>query len=232
MQCWGWNGYGQADAPVGTFTSVSAGQLHSCGIRTDQVIQCWGSGSARTAVPDGTFVSVSAGSYHSCGVRTDGTVRCWGANDHDQADAPEGTFTSVSAGHDHTCGVRTDRTIQCWGTAHAGRTTPPSHHSSTAVRPQSSSDAADDSTAPDRTTTDPVDNGDNCYVGLVIAPGERCTYPGTTQVFWVDDSGKGHFLFSTSGFGINARDLTFNGVRYNFAAAKQPDGTWIIEAAG
>ena len=74
-------------------------------------------------------------------------------------------------------------------------------------------------------------NGD-CYVGLVVAQGERCTYPGSANDFSVDVSGRGHFIFFTAGTGINARGTTINGVTYNFAASKQPDGTWIIEAAG
>ena len=72
----------------------------------------------------------------------------------------------------------------------------------------------------------------HCYAGLVVAPGERCTYPGTTEEFWVDDSGRGHFIFSTAGTGIDMRGTTINGVTYNFKASKQADGTWLIEAAG
>ena len=72
----------------------------------------------------------------------------------------------------------------------------------------------------------------DCYVGLVVALGERCTYPGSTQDFRVDDSGRGHFIFFTAGTGISARGTNINGIIYNFAASKQPDGTWIIEAAG
>lgn len=64
------------------------------------------------------------------------------------------------------------------------------------------------------------------------AGGERCTYPGTSQDFWVDDSGRGHFIFFTAGTGIDARNITVNGVTYNFKASKQADGNWIIEAAG
>ncbi len=79
--------------------------------------------------------------------------------------------------------------------------------------------------------TIPQTTGD-CYVGLVVAVGERCTYPGSTNDFWVDSSGSGHFIFFTAGTGISARNTTINGVRYNFAASKQSDGTWIIEAAG
>ena len=71
-----------------------------------------------------------------------------------------------------------------------------------------------------------------CRVGLIVGPGESCTYPGTSVEFSVDSSGRGQFLFFTAGTGIDARNTTVNGVTYNFKASKQDDGTWIIEAAG
>ena len=71
-----------------------------------------------------------------------------------------------------------------------------------------------------------------CSVGDRISPGESCTYPGTNSEFSVRTNGSGNFLFFTSGGGINARNVTVNGVRYNFAASKQADGTWLIKAAG
>ena len=71
-----------------------------------------------------------------------------------------------------------------------------------------------------------------CHVGLIVGPGESCTYPGTSLEFSVDSSGTGRFLFFAAGTGIDARNTTINGVTYNFKASKQDDGTWIIEAAG
>ncbi len=38
--------FGQSDAPSGEFTAVSAGYRHSCGLRTDGTIQCWGDNGA------------------------------------------------------------------------------------------------------------------------------------------------------------------------------------------
>ena len=132
----GQDGYGQASPPGGTFTAVATGWWHSCGLRTDQTIACWGRndfpgnafpGQARP--PDGTFTAIAAGYLHSCGVRTDQTIACWGSNRHyqftsGQVDPPEGTFTAVSAGAFHSCGIRTDQTIACWGeyAASDGRT--------------------------------------------------------------------------------------------------------------
>ena len=86
---------------------------------------------------------------------------------------------------------------------------------------------------PTHTPTPASEGADGvCHVGLIVRPGESCTYPGTSTEFSVDSSGTGRFLFYTSGTGIDARNSTFNGVAYNFLASKQSDGSWIIEAAG
>ena len=81
-------------------------------------------------------------------------------------------------------------------------------------------------------TPEPMPADGVCRVGLLVGPGERCTYPGTSVEFSVDSSGRGQFLFFTAGTGIDARNTTVNGVTYYFKASKQDDGTWIIEAAG
>ena len=38
---WGHNDYGVA-LPAGELASVSAGGLHTCGVRTDGSVACWG----------------------------------------------------------------------------------------------------------------------------------------------------------------------------------------------
>ena len=68
-------------APSGEFLSVSAGREHSCAVRTDQSIVCWGDNQAgQTDSPSGEFLSVSAGYKHSCAMRTDQSAVCWGDN--------------------------------------------------------------------------------------------------------------------------------------------------------
>ena len=90
------------------------------------------------------------------------------------------------------------------------------------------------STSPTATpspTTTPSTGGD-CSVGLVVGPGESCLYPGTSSEFSVDAAGTAHFLVFTSPRNIVFHESTYNGVRYDFAANKQADGTWLITLAG
>ena len=116
------------------FVSVSAGGFHTCGVRRDGSVACWGRNEFGQATPPaGEFASVSAGWSHTCGVKQDGTVACWGYDKYGQATPPSGEFASVSAGgwwnhrstHAHTCGVRRDGTVACWGSNTYGKATPP-----------------------------------------------------------------------------------------------------------
>ena len=118
---------GNFHPPAGQFISVSAGSFHSCGVRTDNTVHCWGADdSGQSSAPSGQFISVSAGGGHSCGVRTDNTVHCWGADDSGQSSAPSGQFISVSTGINISCGVRADNTVHCWGAYLEGSTSAPS----------------------------------------------------------------------------------------------------------
>ena len=70
---------GQATPPAGTFSQLSAGSEHTCGVKTDGIVACWGADECGQATPPaGTFSQLSAGSEQTCGVTTDGTVACWG----------------------------------------------------------------------------------------------------------------------------------------------------------
>jgi len=111
---------------LGTFSQVSSGQFHTCGVQTDGTLACWGDDSfGQASPPDGTFSQVSAGASHTCGVLTDGAIACWGYNFFGQASPPDGTFSQVSAGGLHTCAVQIDGTPSCWGDDSYGQATPP-----------------------------------------------------------------------------------------------------------
>ena len=122
--------------------TFSTGGLHSCGIRSDGTIRCWGSNSygnlgdgtttdrlVQTPIGGGgTWKSISAGLSYSCGIRTDDTAWCWGNNIYGQlgdgttttqivptAVIGGGTWKSISAGTFASCGIKSDGTAYCWG---------------------------------------------------------------------------------------------------------------------
>lgn len=122
VYCWGWNGSGQignnsnvaAAVPAqvlgvggtGTlsgFTKVAAGYAHSCGLKNDGTVYCWGNNQygqigdttfsqANTPVqvvgPSGTgalsnVTAIAAGGYHTCAISNQ-QAYCWGANSSGQ----------------------------------------------------------------------------------------------------------------------------------------------------
>ncbi|MXY10155.1 MAG: hypothetical protein F4Z00_07995 [Acidimicrobiaceae bacterium] len=107
-------------------SGIDAGWWHSCGLRVDGSIDCWGSNPFGQAdAPAGEFSALTAGAHHSCGLRDDGSAECWGSNIVGQLGAPAGRFVALSAGWGHTCGVRTDQYLECWGVNWNGRADPP-----------------------------------------------------------------------------------------------------------
>ena len=121
------------------FIQVSAGFFHTCGLREDGTITCWGAHGEDERLtesaglidsPPGSFSQVDAGHHHSCAIRQDGAVKCWGSMSIEGDDMPpeekammeamwappQGRFISVSAGFLFSCGVRIDNRAECWGT--------------------------------------------------------------------------------------------------------------------
>ena len=98
------------DGTSASFASASAGYDHTCGVRDNGSVACWGDDEDGQATPpEGRFASVSAGSNHTCGVRQDGSVACWGqyyASLFSEIGrplpigqvTPDGRFASVSTG--------------------------------------------------------------------------------------------------------------------------------------
>ena len=97
----------------GTVAQVSAGGFHSCALRTEGSIACWGDDFfGQTTPPSGIFTQVSAGRFHSCALRPDTSIACWGSGFG--ALTPAGSFTQVSASGG-ACALATDGSVQCWG---------------------------------------------------------------------------------------------------------------------
>jgi alpha-tubulin suppressor-like RCC1 family protein len=55
VACWGRTIEGQSTPPAGTFTAVSAGGDHTCGVKTSGTVVCWGDDSSGEATPPAGF---------------------------------------------------------------------------------------------------------------------------------------------------------------------------------
>ena len=103
------------------FTAISAGVHHTCGVKADGTVACWGrDNDGQATPPSGRFQSVSAGEDYTCGVKQDGELDCWGLALYGRVSPPGGRFVQVSAGHRLACGLRESGSISCWGDEYDG----------------------------------------------------------------------------------------------------------------
>lgn len=131
--------------------TVSAGYDHTCGIRTNGRLYCWGRnqhGQLGTGILVGfeptpvevdgghtDWRSVSAGAFATCGRRADGNLYCWGddgagvlGNDAGGSQSTPGVvvggftdWTAVSVGFGTACGRRSTGRLYCWGRNERGQ---------------------------------------------------------------------------------------------------------------
>lgn len=157
--CWGRNDHGQLgngtdvdrEQPtqvVGAFQSLTAGNAHTCGIRSGGVL-CWGNNSSgqlgNGSTQDRPFpgpveglpapaTRLAAGAVSTCALLTTGRVFCWGQNIHGELGdgtrqnrsapvpvAGELSFRSIYAGGALTCGFAQNGTQYCWGLNQSGQ---------------------------------------------------------------------------------------------------------------
>ena len=159
VRCWGWNTNGQlgdnsttqrnvptalsgGGAWKSVFTTFSNTGVHTCGIKSDDSLWCWGSNSSgmlgdnsttQRNIPTsvsggGTWKSVWGGDAHTCGIKSDDSLWCWGNNSSSQLGdttttnslvplpvAAGGVWSNASTGYGHTCGIRLSGVLYCWG---------------------------------------------------------------------------------------------------------------------
>lgn len=157
LRAWGANGSGQlglgdntdraraeaVERGASRWRLVAGGSRHTCGIREDSSLWCWGVnvhgqlGTGDTndrATPtrvgtDADWVEVTCGGLHSCGVRAGGSLWCWGANPAGQLGLGSETgdritpqrvgdevgWRGLAAKARFNCALRPDASLRCWG---------------------------------------------------------------------------------------------------------------------
>lgn len=166
LYCWGSDGSGrlgnggtdtdenqpvEVEAPIGSATNwvaVSAGESHSCALRTRGRLYCWGSdgsGELGDGFPEvsqpapvqvgvaTTWAAVTTGAGHTCATKTNGRLYCWGWGDRGQLGNGGHTnqytptqvgvatnWSAVEGGFAHTCGRKSNGRLFCWGSDDSG----------------------------------------------------------------------------------------------------------------
>jgi alpha-tubulin suppressor-like RCC1 family protein len=145
--------------------SLSAGNDHTCAIKTNGDAYCWGDnqyGQLSTGdttdrdEPDNIggvqgstdWTAITAGGWHTCGIRDNGQLYCWGRNRNSAGvygilgtgyntspirTVPTDVFASdvsidwrdVDAGTFHTCAVTDSDWLYCWGDTQYGQAAQP-----------------------------------------------------------------------------------------------------------
>lgn len=129
-------------APPMESVPMAAGYGHTCALRRDASVACWGQNtwgelgdgtlinrpSPTTIAGLGNVVALAPGVRHSCALRSDGTVVCWGDNSSGQLGDGTQTArlapvtvpglndaTALVVGLKHSCVLRADTSVSCWG---------------------------------------------------------------------------------------------------------------------
>lgn len=126
-----------------TWKQVAVGESHTCAVRTDGTLWCWGRNfygelglgtKTQSASPvqvgaSTSWTQVAAGLSNTCAVRSDGTAWCWGDDAYRQlgdGDANQerltphqvgasSDWTAIGISQSHACARQSDSSLWCWG---------------------------------------------------------------------------------------------------------------------
>jgi alpha-tubulin suppressor-like RCC1 family protein len=127
-----------------TFTAITVGLDHSCGLVADGTVYCWGSDDfgeigdgnqtdafiqpTKAGGPASKYTKLFAGANRTCGISREGDAYCWGGNTSGQLGNGNDSlrvvptkvvgglqWESLSLGSGHTCGLTRTGQAYCWG---------------------------------------------------------------------------------------------------------------------
>jgi len=121
---------------VAHWKDVAAGVEHTCALRLDGSMACFGrppTSDPREDVTlglEGHWGQLGSGQGFSCALDAEagageGIVACWGAPTYEATMPPDGLWTAVSLGYSHGCVQDRDGILDCWGWEGHGATEPP-----------------------------------------------------------------------------------------------------------
>jgi len=153
VTCWGANWSGQLGdgttttriSPTtvagldGVVALAQGAAYHSCALRYDGTVWCWGSGSSGQ-LGDGRWqgstrpvqvagltdaTALVGGFYHTCAIDSAGRARCWGSTPAFSSPTPiaiDGLsgVTAIGGGGNHTCALTEDGVGYCSGMNYYG----------------------------------------------------------------------------------------------------------------
>src|SRR4030042_1500979 len=105
-------------AYTGNCQGLSAGDYHTCILKTDGNVDCYGRNDQGQAADymGGDAVGVSVGLGHTCVLKSNGNVDCYGNNLYGEtADYMGGDAVGVAAGDDYTCVLKSNGNVDCYG---------------------------------------------------------------------------------------------------------------------
>lgn len=134
--CWGSAGMlgsaadpqaaGWSPTPVAgnrSFTTISAGEYHTCALGTDRKAYCWGSddppfGSARLApvliATPRALTLVVSGKLHTCALDDQGRALCWRTGNDVRYVADDLRLVGLAGGNEVSCGWTEGGAAYCW----------------------------------------------------------------------------------------------------------------------
>ncbi len=129
--------------PVSSFSSTledtvfTAGKTHTCVLKQNGNVQCWGDNSHGQAAnyTGNDAVAVSGGQYNTCALKQNGSVQCWGDNSFGQSTGYLGTDAiAIATGNMQSCALIRNGNVQCWGWNNYGQAANYSGRDAIAIR--------------------------------------------------------------------------------------------------